>query len=66
MNLINKVQCRELALQISKTSRAGKFNRVSAKFLRELDGVVKGMILSSVLSHPTVGKTITELRRGMQ
>lgn len=56
--LINKKHVKEYALEISKTTRGGKFTRVSAEFLIHIEAVVKERIRSYVQSLPSVGKTI--------
>ena len=61
MNLINKAQCKKLALEFSKEYRSGKFQRVSEKFLKDLNSVVWNKINVAVRHHPTKGKTLMEI-----
>ena len=64
MNLINRTQCKKLVKQLSIEHRQGKFTRVSDEFLNRIETQVYRMIYQSVKEHPTIGKTITEFKRG--
>ena len=64
MNLINRTQCKKLIKQLSIEHRQGKFTRVSDGFLNRIEFEVKRIIYNSVKEHPTIGKTITEFKRG--
>lgn len=61
MSLLNRAQCKTLALDIAKI-RSKKFTRVSKKFLDNLEDKLKDTIRDSVRNHPSVGKTLTEVR----
>jgi hypothetical protein len=55
---INRSSVRRLALDYSKTNRAGKFTRVSKEFFSRIDAQVRNIITAEVQRHPTVGKTL--------
>lgn len=55
---ICKSKCKQLALEISKQHKAGKFTRVSEEFLISCEIAVRNHILSKVKSHPSIGKTL--------
>lgn len=61
MSLLNRSECKKLALGIAEV-RSSKFTRISKKFLDDLDIKVENIIKDSVRNHPSVGKTLTELR----
>lgn len=56
--LINLAAVRTYALEASVSDRGGKFTRVSASFLRDIDANVKRMVRRHVQGHPSVGKTL--------
>lgn len=56
--LINKKHVKQYALEISQSTRNGKFTRVSGEFLIHIEAVVKERIRTYVQSLPSVGKTI--------
>ena len=58
MSLLNKTNIRKRALQYSKEIRNGKFTRVSAEFISDLERVVDRTINSKVHTHPSKGKTL--------
>jgi len=60
--VLNRKACKDYALQVSSNHRQGKFNRVSKQFLDDLEFKVMNLIFKSVKEHPTVGKTITDLK----
>ena len=61
MSVINRAHCKKLALDIAEI-RSKKFNRVSKKFLDRLEFKLEEIIKDSVRNHPSVGKTLTEVR----
>lgn len=61
MSLINKQNCKKLALDIAEI-RSKKFTRVSQKFLKDIEFRLEEIIKDSVRNHPSVGKTLTEVR----
>ena len=64
MNLINSAQIKKLVIELSKQHRQGKFNRTSKQFLAQINNQVYRMVYESVKNHPTIGKTITEFKKG--
>lgn len=61
-NLINRKQCKELALRYAMDNRKGwDAKRVSKTFLDDLEAKVRLLITGAVMRHRTVGKTITDL-----
>jgi len=62
MNLINRTNVKKLALEYSTKHRSGKFTRVSKSFLDAVEYKVLGIVMDSVRFHPTVGKTIDQVR----
>lgn len=58
MSLVNKARVRNRALQYSKEMRGGKFTRVSAEFIADIERLVDRTIHSKVHMHPSKGKTI--------
>lgn len=58
--LINKKNVKELALQQSKEQRAGRFKRVSHKFLLAVNESLRVIISERVRRHPSKGKTLMD------
>jgi len=58
MSLLNKTHVKRRALQYSEEMRNGKFTRVSAEFLADLERLVDRTIQSKVQTHPSKGKTL--------
>lgn len=56
--LINRQAVKRVALELSKTEKAGKFTRVSAEFLIRMNSRLDAFIRDEVASHPSVGKTL--------
>ena len=51
-----------MALKIARDRRKGwEPNRVSKEYLDKLDAKVRAIIIKSVMSHRSVGKTIKDL-----
>jgi len=60
--LINRTNCKKLALQYAQDSRKGWMpTRVSKAFLDDLETKVQLLITGAVSHHRSVGKTITDL-----
>lgn len=59
--LLNRAQCKKLALDVAEV-RSKKFTRVSKKFLDDLEFKLDNIIRESVRNHPSIGKTLTEVR----
>ena len=60
-SLLNKSECKKLALGVAEI-RSKKFTRVSKKFLDDLEFRLDNIIRESVRQHPSIGKTLTEVR----
>lgn len=58
MSLLNKTNIKKRALQYSNEMRNGKFTRVSAEFVADLERLVDRTIHSKVHMHPSKGKTL--------
>ena len=58
--LICEAHVKKYALDVAK-QRHHKFNRVSKKFLNELNAKVRNMVHRAVTSHRSVGQTITDI-----
>jgi len=58
MNLITKSAVKKYALELSQTTRAGKFTRVGKSFLEQVNDRTKRAIEELVRTHPTKGKTL--------
>lgn len=56
--LTNRNALRKLALEVSAQRRNGKFTRVSAGFLAEIEGQVARIVTRKVREHPSRGKTL--------
>ena len=60
--MINMKHCRNMALRIARDKRTGWLpRRVSKEYLDKLDAKVRVIIIRSVMSHRSVGKTIKDL-----
>jgi hypothetical protein len=60
--LINVSHCKDFAVKFAKDNRRGwQPDRVSQRFLDDLDTKVRLTIQSAIMHHPTKGKTITYL-----
>jgi hypothetical protein len=60
--MINIKHCRSMALRIARDKRTGwSPQRVSKEYLDKLDAKVRAIIIKSVMSHRSVGKTIKDL-----
>jgi len=60
--LINRTNCKKLALQYAKDTRTGwQPTRVSKAFLDDLETKVQLLITGAVSKHRSVGKTLTDL-----
>ena len=57
-HLINKKNCRDLVLLISKNHRQGRFTRVSSKFYEWLDWNIRILVRKHIEGLPSKGKTI--------
>lgn len=57
--LINKKQCREFLLNLSQTTRRGKFTRVADDVYPFLEDALRREMRAFVRSHPTLGKTLS-------
>lgn len=58
MSLLNKTNIKKRALQYSQEMRNGKFTRVSAEFISDLERLLDRTIHSKVHMHPSKGKTL--------
>lgn len=56
--LINRSAVKKMALELSKSTRAGKFTRVGTEFLQRMNSQLDAFIRSEVHRHPSVGKTL--------
>lgn len=60
--MINIKHCRNMALRIARDRRTGwSPKQVSKQYLDKLDAKVRAIIIKSVMSHRSVGKTIKDL-----
>jgi len=57
-SLLNRSAVKDYALSLSSTNRAGKFTRVSKKFLDRMEASFKVHVNDAVHRHPSVGKTL--------
>lgn len=60
-NLINRKAIKEITLRYAKSRTGCSFERVSKKFLDDLEIHVRNKIFHAVAHHRSVGKTITDL-----
>lgn len=56
--LINRKAVKALALDISASKRAGKFERVGKSFLDGIEAEIRLLVSRRVMSHPSKGKTL--------
>jgi hypothetical protein len=56
--LINRQAVKRMALELSKSNRAGKFTRVSGDFLIRMNSRLDAFIQEEVHRHPSIGKTL--------
>lgn len=56
--LINRTQVRRMMLELSQSTRAGKFTRVSEATLDDAEGALADWVRRRVHSTPSVGKTL--------
>ena len=62
MSILNKTNIKKLVINYSDIYRGGKFTRVSRSFLTDIEERVKLIIKDSVRQHPSLGKTIDQVR----
>ena len=61
-DLINKKHVKDFAVKFAQRNRTGwKPERVSQKFLDDVNAMLRHRIEVAILKHPTVGKTIKYL-----
>lgn len=60
-SLLNKAEVKRRVLDVARASRVTPFNRVSSKFMLELEEKVFQIIKRSVNQHPSKGKTIDQV-----
>ncbi len=61
-HIINRKQCKEMALRIARDKRQGwQPTRVSKEYLDKLEAKLRNIIIKSIQSHRSVGKTIIDL-----
>jgi len=58
LSYINRKAVKEMALKLSRDTRANTFTRVSKQFLDECNDFLVAHIRHKVHSAPTVGKTL--------
>jgi hypothetical protein len=58
MSLINRRKVKELALELSRQTRAGKFTRVRSGFLNRIESRLRAIVAQEVRSTPSKGKTL--------
>jgi len=61
-SFINKAYVKKYALQYAGEVRQKKFTRVSKGFIDAIDYRIGEIIRRSVREHPTVGKTLTDVK----
>jgi hypothetical protein len=59
LKLIKRKGIRDLALDVSKREKAGKFTRVGAEFYEVCEAHMRQFITQHIKHLPSVGKTIT-------
>lgn len=60
--MINMENCGDMALYIAGDRRTGwSPNQISKEYLDKLDAKVRAIIITSVMSHKSVGKTLKDL-----
>ena len=61
-DLINKKHVKDFAVKFAQRNRTGWVpDRVSKKFLDDVNAMVRYRIETAILKHPTLGKTIKYL-----
>ena len=60
-SLLNKKEVKKRALEYAQY-RVTPFTRVSSSFLIDLEAKLNNIIKQSVQNHPSVGKTIDQVR----
>lgn len=63
-SMINRAAVKRAALDFATAHRGGKFTRVSASFLDDIEDHVRTYIRAMVRAHPSVGKTLMGTKRG--
>jgi hypothetical protein len=58
MSLLNKSKVKQLALEVSKSTRNGRFTRVGQTFLERIEAQVAAVVRGEVQRHPSKGKTL--------
>ena len=58
LKYINAKEVRTLAIEVSIQMRAGKFKRVGASFLEDVNAHVRAIVVNKVKQHPSIGKTL--------
>jgi hypothetical protein len=58
VSLLNNSKVKNLALEVSKTTRNGRFTRVGQSFLARIEAQVAALVRAEVLRHPSKGKTL--------
>jgi hypothetical protein len=59
-SLLNKSECRKLALRCGKERTGWLPERVAAIFIEDAETMLRMRIMQAVKKHPSVGKTIKE------
>ncbi len=57
-SILNRSACKELALDLSKTQRNGRFKQVSKDFLDRAEAQLRAWMAGEVHRHPSVGVTL--------
>jgi hypothetical protein len=58
MSLLNKSKVKQLALELSKNTRNGRFSRVGESFIQRIEARVAAVVADEVYRHPGKGKTL--------
>jgi hypothetical protein len=61
-SLLNKSECRKLALRCGETRTGWLPTRVSAEFIDDVESKVRLLIMNAVKKHRSVGKTIKDFQ----
>jgi hypothetical protein len=64
--MINRNACKVHALTLSRELRNGKFTRISAEFLDDIESMVRNRIEHTVRTAPSMGKTLYSPTHGSQ
>lgn len=59
-SLLNKSECRKLALRCGDMRKGWMPTRVSAEFIEDVESKVRTLIMNAVKNHRSVGKTIKD------